>query len=376
MPKDYYEVLGVSKTATEKEIKQAYRRLARKYHPDINPEDAAAEAKFKEINEAYEVLGDPDKRKQYDQFGGSFRDVGGGFRWRPGGSGEWKDANEPQVGDFSGLFDNLFNQFRAQQQPQSAARPPAKGEDIEREISISFEESIFGGARTLSVLSPQTCESCQGTGGGTKQTCPACHGKGKQQQKRGLFGQSEVNCPRCAGMGTITQRSCAACNGSGSVDRPERLEVKIPQGIKDGARIRLGGRGGVGTSDGQRGDLFLKVKVQLHPFFTRKNDDLYCELPVTFTEALLGVELNVPTVHGEVTMKIPPGTQGGQTLRLGGMGAPRMKKSGNGDQYVKIKIVIPKNLTEREMELVKELASLREENPRKDLNYHFRKPGE
>lgn len=386
MPKDYYDILGVSKTASEKDIKQAYRRLARKYHPDINPGDKAAEAKFKEINEAYETLKDPDKRKQYDQFGSAFREMGGGFRWRPGGSPEWHDANDSGAGkhaDFSGLFDNLLNQFRQQQQqPQPPPRQPQRGEDVEREISITFEESVFGGARMLTVTSPQPCETCRGTGGGAKQTCPACRGKGKQQQKRGIFGQSEVNCPRCAGMGTITQRSCVPCNGAGFVDRSERLEVKIPQGIKDGARIRLGGHGGIGLNGGQRGDLFLKVKAQPHPFFTRKDDDVYCEVPITFTEAMLGAEMNVPTIHGDVTMKIPPGTQSGQTLRLSGMGVSRMKKPGNadnsfrGDQYVKIKIVVPKNLTERELELVKELAALRQENPRKDLNYRFRKPGE
>ncbi|MCS6861962.1 MAG: molecular chaperone DnaJ [Abditibacteriales bacterium] len=378
MPKDYYHILGVSRTASEKEIKQAYRRLARKYHPDINPADKAAEAKFKEINEAYETLKDPDKRKQYDQFGSAFREAGGGFRWRPGGSPEWHDAHEPTAGkhvDFSGLFDTLFNQFR-QQQSSPPPRQPQRGEDVERDINITFEESIFGGVRTFTVTAPQPCETCRGTGGGTKQTCPACHGKGKQQQKRVLFGQSEIPCPRCAGMGTIIQRGCATCDGTGLTDRSERLEVKIPPGIKDGARIRISGRGGIGLSGGQRGDLFLKVKVQPHPFFTRKDDDIYCEIPVTFTEAILGAEMNVPTVHGEVTMKVPPGTQSGQTLRLSGMGAPRLKKPGHGDQYVKIKIVVPKHLTERERELVKELAALCQENPRKDLNYRLRKPGE
>jgi len=377
MPKDYYDILGVSKTASEKDIKQAYRRLARKYHPDINPGDKVAEAKFKEINEAYETLKDPVKRKQYDQFGGVFQEAGGGFHWRPGGSPEWHEASATGTHvDFSGLFDNLFNQFRQQRQPQPPPpRQPQRGEDVEREISITFEESIFGGVRTLTVPSPQSCETCRGTGGGVKQTCPACHGKGKQQQRRGIFGQSEVNCLRCAGMGTITQRGCATCGGTGVTDRAERLEVKIPQGIKDGARIRISGHGGVGLNGGQRGDLFLKVKVQPHPFFTRKDSDVYCEVPVTFTEAMLGAEMNVPTVHGEVTVKVPPGTQSGQTLRLSGMGAPHVKKPGNGDQYVKIKIVVPKNLTERERELVKELAALRQENPRKDLNYRFRKPG-
>jgi len=306
-----------------------------------------------------------------------FQEAGGGFHWRPGGSPEWHEASATGTHvDFSGLFDNLFNQFRQQRQPQPPPpRQPQRGEDVEREISITFEESIFGGVRTLTVPSPQSCETCRGTGGGVKQTCPACHGKGKQQQRRGIFGQSEVNCLRCAGMGTITQRGCATCGGTGVTDRAERLEVKIPQGIKDGARIRISGHGGVGLNGGQRGDLFLKVKVQPHPFFTRKDSDVYCEVPVTFTEAMLGAEMNVPTVHGEVTVKVPPGTQSGQTLRLSGMGAPHVKKPGNGDQYVKIKIVVPKNLTERERELVKELAALRQENPRKDLNYRFRKPG-
>ncbi|HEY3418729.1 MAG TPA: DnaJ C-terminal domain-containing protein [Armatimonadota bacterium] len=339
--KDYYQTLGVSRTASDKEIKSAYRKLARKFHPDVNPGDASAEERFKDISEAYEVLSDPEKRKMYDQYGHLGGDAwkhaheGGGFDFGQGGPGgasagghrvyvnpEDLDLNA----DFGDLLSGIFGGvrgggFRRQQQP-------TRGEDLQYEVEITLEEAYHGAQRTISLVEHEPC--------------PTCHGKGMVDNKR----------------------QCPTCGGAGVVEHPKTLTVTIPQGVKDGAKIRLTGKGGPGMFGGPAGNLYLIPRIQPHPRFERKGDDLYTEVPVTFPEAALGAEIEVQSLGGKLTARIPPGTSSGQTLRLRGKGMPTLHGKEFGDLYVKIRILAPKNLTDRERELIEQLKQLRQENPR------------
>ncbi|MGQ9524567.1 MAG: molecular chaperone DnaJ [Armatimonadota bacterium] len=358
--KDYYEILGVPRNATEKEIKQAYRRLARKYHPDVNPGNKQAEEKFKEISEAYEVLSDKEKRAKYDQFGEYWKQASqqaeagwtGGFT-RPGDTGAGFDLGFD-------LFETLFGGRRG----QTAAQAEAPGRDVEQEIEVTLEEAFSGTTKHLTLTLQDTCTACRGTGdqpGAPSRPCPSCQGSGKAAGIAGLLGQA---CDRCGGRGLVTYQRCATCGGSGWVHRQRRIEVKIPPGVDNGSRIRLAGEGMAGNAGGRRGDLYLIVRVRPHPTFERKGDDLYLEVPITFPEAALGAEITIPTINGRAKMKVPPGTQSGQSFRLAGMGMPRLNGAGRGDQIVKLHVVVPRNLTTRERELVRELASLRPESPR------------
>lgn len=358
--KDYYQILGVPKNASEKDIKQAYRRLARKYHPDVNPGNKQAEEKFKEISEAYEVLSDKEKRAKYDQFGEYWKQASqqGQAGW-PGGFTTHEDFG---AGFDLGrdLFETLFGGARS----QTTAQREAVGQDVEQEIEVTLEEAFSGATKYLNVTLQDTCDTCRGTGdqpGSPTRPCPSCRGAGKASGIAGLLGQA---CEHCGGRGRIASQKCTACGGSGWATRQRRIEVKIPAGVDNGSRIRLTGEGVAGRPGGRRGDLYLVVRVRPHPTFERKGDDLYVEVPVTFPEAALGAEITVPTINGRVKMKVPPGTQSGQSFRLAGMGMPRLHGTGRGDQFVKTYVVVPKNLTARERELVRELASLRPESPR------------
>ncbi len=368
--KDYYAILGVPKSASEKEIKQAYRKLARKYHPDVNPGNKQAEEKFKEINEAYQILSDKEKRAQYDQLydawkqGIPFGRQPGGFG--PGGFDFTTFTNWEEGSSFADLLEQLFGSWGPSPRPERRSRP-SKGQDMEQEVTITLEEAYNGGTKQITVTLPQTCPYCGGSGenpSSPRQTCPECRGSGRASTFGGILG---LVCSRCGGAGTISSDYCRNCAGRGQITQQKRLEVKIPPGVDTGSRIRLAGQGLPGSRGGAPGDLYLKIRVLPHPLFERKGDDLYLTVPLTFAEAALGAEVSIPTLKGRVTMKIPPGTQGDQVFRLAGMGMPRLKGGGYGDLYAKVKIVVPRNLTPRERELIQELARVSRENPRANL---------
>jgi molecular chaperone DnaJ len=360
--KDYYKLLGVSKTASDKEIKQAYRKLARKYHPDVNPGDKSAEERFKEVSEAYEVLSDRDKRARYDQFGDQWKNAqatGG-----PYGTHGF-DANF----DLGGGFSDLFEAFRGGRRAGAARRGPRKGEDLQYEIEVTLEEAYNGGTRALTVTAPESCATCHGSGekpGSGRKQCPVCKGTGQGRAIAGISILGET-CENCQGTGQVPEQPCPTCRGRGQVERNRRVEVKIPKGVYEGAKIRVGGQGSAGAQGGPAGDLYLLVHMRPHPLFERKEDHLYVDLPVTFAEAALGGEVQVPTVTGKVSTRIPAGVQSGQALRLAGLGMPQLRGGGSGDLYARIKVTVPKNLTERERELIEQLGGLRPENPRDRL---------
>ncbi len=329
--RDYYEILGVSRDADEKAVKSAFRRLARKYHPDVNPGDKKAEQHFKEISEAYEVLRDPKKRSQYDRFGhlgDAWRQAAAGA---PGG-GAGPSAAGPDF-DFSGFGGNLNDLLEdllgARGAPFSQPRA-RRGQDVRAEIQLTLEDAFRGVSRDVTLPIPEVCPTCSGAG---------------------IFGQGSV---------------CTNCKGGGQVEQVKRLQVKIPPGVRTGSRVRLAGQGVVGPS-GQRGDLYLIPKVQPHRLFKRQGDDLHMEVPVSFVEAALGAEIEVPTLNGRVTMKLPAGASSGQQLRLAGRGMPRMKGGGSGDLYVRIRVVVPKNLSGEEKDLIGRLKGLRRDDPRANL---------
>jgi molecular chaperone DnaJ len=370
--KDYYQVLGVAKNASQAEIKKAYRKLAQKYHPDANPSDKAAEDRFKEISAAYDVVGDEEKRKQYDQvremaasgFGGS----GGGF---PGGDfpgGGFPGGQRVRVedlGDLGDLFGGLFGGGAGRRRGRGA--PPQRGADLETEVRVSFDDAMAGTTVPVRIDGPAPCPRCGGNGaepGTTPTTCPQCGGDGQVQVNQGFFAVSQT-CPTCHGAGRIVQDPCSQCHGSGSVRRTRSFQVRIPAGVKDGARIRLAGRGEPGGPGARAGDLFVVVRVAPHPVFARTGNDLTLELPVTFAEAALGANVSVPTLDGPVTLKVPGGTQNGQTFRIRGKGAPR--KGGHGDLLVTVKVDVPKKLSREEKQLLKQLQEIEKESPRRRL---------
>ncbi|HLY63901.1 MAG TPA: DnaJ C-terminal domain-containing protein [Chloroflexota bacterium] len=347
--KDYYKILGVPKDASEKEIKQAYRRLARKYHPDVNPGDNSSEERFKEIGEAYAVLGEATKRKKYDQFGPSLRD---GTFWRQAGAASprsstrvytdmrdfTKDFDTGSLGGFSDFFQALFGQGFGRgrtaetgpsanggvhAQPRAAAEV-VRGGDIEQPIEITLEEVASGGNRVFSMQVPELC-------------------------------------PTCRGSALVNNRLCSNCHGAGTVNKQRRIEVKIPAGVGDGSRIRIRGEGNASASGGPRGDLYLVVTVQPHPTFDRKGNDLYVEVPVPLSKAVLGGEVSVPTLKGtQLSMTVPPETQNGRTFRLGGQGLPALRSEDKGDLYAKLRVILPTNLSARERELFQELKRQRD----------------
>lgn len=353
--RDYYESLGVSKEADASEIKKAYRKLAMKYHPDRNPGDKEAEEKFKEISEAYEVLSDETKRRNYDQFGhdGVNGQGFGGF----GGQGQGFGGFEDMFGDiFGDMFGGGFGSSRARR------RGPQRGADIRHSITITFEEAAFGKKASIKVNRSEECEECNGTGakpGTSKKTCPTCNGTGEVRSvQRTPFGNiaSSRTCSECDGTGEVIETPCSKCHGRGSNRKVKTIEVDIPAGIDDGQMIKLSGQGEVGEKGAPRGDLYLIVNVKPHSLFTREGNDIHFEMPITFVQAALGDEIEVPTLDGKVQYKIPEGTQTGTVFRLKEKGIPRLRGKSRGDQYVKVTVEIPKKLNDKQKDLLREFA--------------------
>jgi molecular chaperone DnaJ len=367
---DYYELLGVSRKAPQKEIRQAYRKLARKYHPDLNPGDKSSEEKFKQVQEAYDVLSDAKKRQMYDQFG--FETPGSG------GMPEGADPGDVHF-DFNGFdfggggggagpsFRDLFSQFfRGGGAAEAPSRTEA-GSSLEYQIEITFWEAVHGTVKKLTIARLDTCAECRGTGTvGQPQTCTACGGTGQVTQTSGKM-RFNLTCTRCGGTGRV-RNICRTCGGEGRVRRSDTIDVRIPAGVQTGSRVRVPGRGNAGTAGAPPGDLYIITEVQPHPFFDRRGDDLYTVVPITVTEAALGAKIEVPTMDGRSLLRIPPGTHSGQNLRLRDKGVPSVRQPGRrGDQYVELQIVVPKPVDERVKELLRELDRLAPVDPRKDL---------
>ena len=349
--RDYYEVLGVSKGASDDEIKKAYRKLAKKYHPDMNPGDKTAEAKFKEVNEAYEVLSDKEKRAKYDQFGHAGVDpnfgAGGGF----GGF----DMGDIDLGDiFGSFFGGGFGGFGGGSQQRANA--PQRGESLRANMTITFEEAAFGCEKELDLNRTEECDACHGSGcqpGTTAETCPDCRGTGAIRIQRGGGGFSfstTAPCTRCRGTGKIIHSPCKSCGGSGTVRKRKRISVTIPAGIDDGQAISLRGQGNAGKNGGPAGDLIVGIQVKPHPLFKRDGTTVLYEQPVSFYQAAMGAELEIPTIDGKVKYNLPAGTQTGPTFRLRAQGIPELRGRGRGDQYVTVKVQVPTSLTAEQKE--------------------------
>ena len=356
--KDLYGTLGVPKGASQDEIKKAYRKLARQYHPDANPGDASAEERFKEVQGAYDVLSDPEKRKQYDRFGSS-----NGRGPGPGGINfDGFDFADVDLGDiFSGIFGN---RGRAQQQPRGQ-----RGSDLEVEVRLSFEDSLQGVETKIPVELETACRQCNGSGakpGTAPRLCPECQGRGVVSESQGLFALSQP-CPRCRGNGTVIEDPCPNCRGTGRERRTKRYTVKIPAGVKDGSKIRLRGKGEAGWGGAEAGDLYVVTRVTPSKLYTRRGDDLVVDVPVTYPEAALGATVAVPTPEGSVSVKVKPGTEDGTLLRVKGKGAPRLKGSGKGDLLARVKLSVPKKLSKAEKEAVEALQKASKANPREGL---------
>jgi len=378
---DYYKALGVSRTASADDIRKAYRRLARKHHPDVNPGDKAAEDKFKKISEANDVLSDPKKREVYDKFGSysenlrdaAARGAGAGagtaggvdFDWSNvftgGGAGAESNAGG---GSFRDIFSDLFSGAgrTAQSRPQAQ-----RGADIEVPLSISFEESINGLTTSINVRRSEACARCNGSGeAGTGQViCGTCSGTGKVSAGGG-FLRFDQSCPDCNGTGKRRQ-PCPVCHGKGVVPKFEAVRVRIPAGVDTGTRTRVAGKGEAGRSGAPPGDLFIVTNVAPHKIFTRKGDNIHCTIPITLPEAALGAKIEVPTVSGKAQLRIPPGTQSGQVFRLKEKGAPSLRGSTRGDQYVEVKIVLPQIIDEDSKELLRQFAKRNPQNPRVEM---------
>ena len=357
--RDYYEVLGLSTGATDDEIKKAYRRLAKQYHPDMNPGDKVAENKFKEVNEAYDVLGDPDKKAKYDQYGHAAFDPSSGFGGGGFGGGFGFDGF-----DISDIFSNIFGGGSSRRQ-----NGPVRGEDIRYRLTLSFEEAVFGCKKEISDQRVQKCPECSGSGaakGTSAKTCPDCQGRGQVKvQQRTPFGvmQSTTTCSKCRGTGKIIETPCKNCRGSGFVKASKKLEVSIPAGIDDGQGVVLRGEGCDGRNGGSAGDLVITVNVRPHAFFEREGSDIYCDIPVTYADMTLGAKITVPTIDGTETIDIPEGTQTGTTFTLKGKGVKIVNTQKRGNMYVTAVIETPKGLDRKQKELLKQFSdSLKDSN--------------
>jgi molecular chaperone DnaJ len=359
-----YDTLGVKKGASEAEIKKAYRKLAAQYHPDRNPGDASAEEKFKEVQSAYDVLSDPEKRKQYDRFGSA--DGRAGFDPRNFNFGSGGNFTINDLGDLGDLFGGLFGRGGAR-----ARRPePERGADVEVTVNVSFEDSLRGLETKIPVEVTTACRECGGTGaepGTTPIICPQCNGRGVVSESQGLFALSQP-CPRCRGNGTVVEKPCRKCAGTGRERRTRRYTVKIPAGVKDGTRIRLKGKGELGAAGGPAGDLFVVTRVEPSRLFERRGADLVIDVPITYAEAALGATVEVPTPYGErVSLKVPAGTQDGRQLRIRGHGAPKLSGGGKGDLIARLRVAVPKKLTKKQREALQEFEKVSRENPREAL---------
>ena len=352
--RDYYEVLGVDKSASEDEIKRAYKKMARKYHPDLNPDNKEAEEKFKEVNEAYEVLSDSDKKARYDQFGFAGVDPNYGA----GAGGGAYGAGGFDFGDLGDIFGSFFGGgFGSAQRRNPNA--PQRGESIRLSVTISFEEAAFGCEKEVTIQRSEQCTTCKGNGcapGTTPEICPDCHGSGvvqvQQRTPMGVFASSRP-CQRCHGTGKIIHQPCADCGGTGAVRKRKTIKINIPAGIDHGQTISLRGQGNAGKNGGPAGDLLITVMVQPHELFRREGNDVFCEAPITFSQAVLGATLEIPTIDGQVKYDIPEGTQTGTVFRLRGKGIPVLNGRGRGDQYVTVNIETPRGLNREQKDALK-----------------------
>ena len=369
MARDYYKVLGVDRKATPDEIKKAYRKLARQYHPDTNPGDATAEERFKEVSEAHDVLSDPEKRKKYDRGGSIF--TGGS----PFGAGTGTAGGGPDVGAFGDILSDLFGQasgrFRGGGGAGTPRTKPATetGRDLETEVGISFAQAVSGAQVPVAVATQAPCPTCRGTGAepGTEPiVCPVCQGRGVESQGQGLFSITRP-CSRCGGSGTVIEQPCHTCHGEGRQRELKRYKVNIPAGVKDGSRIRLAGKGEAGLRGGPAGDLYVITRVAASPVFERKGDNLEVEIPITVVEALRGAEVEVPTLAGTKTLRVKPGTRHGTVQRLRGEGPPRLDGSGRGDIHYRFVIELPAKLNKEQADAVDDLARVLNGNPREGV---------
>ena len=363
--RDYYEVLGVSKTATQDELKKAYRKLARKYHPDLNKDNEEAAEKFKECNEAYSVLSDDQKRAQYDQFGHAAFENGG-----MGGGGGFGGAGG--FGGFGGSgMEDIFDMFFGGQGGRGGNRAksgPQRGADLRFDLEISFEEAAFGLEKEINLYRDETCDHCHGEGaepGSKVESCPECNGTGYVRfTQNTMFGQmvNERPCSRCKGEGKIISEPCKECRGKGTVKRNKKLKVKIPAGVDNGSRLRVSGEGEAGAKGGPNGDLYVYLYVKPHKFFERDGTTVLYEVPINIVQATLGADIKVPTLDGQVTMKVPEGTQPGKVLRLKGKGIPSLRGGSRGDQLVRIKVVVPTKLSDKQKDALRKFADISKDN--------------
>ncbi len=352
--RDYYEVLGVSRSASAEELKKAYRKKAKELHPDRNSDNPDAESQFKEVNEAYEALKDPEKKAAYDRFGHAAFD--GGMGGPRGGHSDFSSA-------FSDVFDDLFGDFMGGR--AGAHQRATRGSDLRYNLRISLEEAFLGTQKTINVPTSVTCEECDGSGaesGAEPQTCPTCSGMGKVRAQQGFF-TVERTCPTCSGLGQIIKNPCKACGGAGRIERNRSLSVNIPAGVETGTKIRLAGEGEAGLRGGPQGDLYIFVSVSEHPLFQRDGVNLFCQVPVSMTAAGLGGDIEVPTIDGgRARVKIPAGSQSGRQMRLRGKGMPALRGGQRGDMFIQLLVETPVNLTARQKELLREFEKLAEDN--------------
>ena len=354
MEPDYYDILGVSREASAEEIKKAYRKLAMQYHPDKNPGNREAEDKFKAAAEAYEVLGDLEKRKIYDRYGvAGLRDSG------YSGPGGFEDI----FSSFGDIFGDMFGGFGGRQSQSQRRQGPTQGNDLRYDLTIDFMEAVHGTEKELDITKRETCWTCEGTGvrpGHKPQTCPTCQGRGQVIHAQGFF-RVQTTCPKCHGQGTIITDPCNDCHGDGLVARSKKVTLKIPAGIDTGARMRLRGEGEGGRRGGPSGDLYVMIYVRAHDFFQRDGNDIHCHFPVSMAKAALGATVEVPTIHGSTLLEIPPGTQSEQIFTVKGEGVPSLRGSGRGDMLITIRVVIPKKLNKKQKELLREFDDLEKE---------------
>jgi molecular chaperone DnaJ len=345
--RDYYEILGVDRGATAEEIKKAYRKVALAHHPDRNPGDKAAEDAFKEASEAYQVLSDAERRAQYDRFGHAAFEQGGGF-----GGFDFSAAG------FEDIFGDIFGDFFGG--PRRGRSRARRGDDLRYDLEITFEEAVFGVEKTIRVPRLSACEACSGTGsrdGAPREICAACRGSGQLRFQQGLFSIAKT-CGQCQGQGSVLRDPCRTCGGAGAVRKRQSLSVRIPAGVDTGSRLKLRGEGEGGANNGPPGDLYVVLHVREHPLFKRDGTDIVCDVPIGFTQAALGAEIEVPTPHGKVKMKVPAGTQSGDVFRLKGKGVPDLRGYGHGDALVRVLIETPRKLTAKQRELLEEFARL------------------
>ena len=370
--RDYYEVLGIGRDASDADIKKAYRKLAKENHPDLHPGDKAAEARFKEINEAYEVLSDSDKKARYDQYGHAGVDPNFGAGGAYGGAGF-------DFGDLGDIFGSFFGGGFGSTGRRTNPNAPQRGESIRMSLAITFEEAAFGCKKAVTVERQEPCPDCHGSGcaaGTAPEVCPDCHGTGSIQTRRqtpmGIFASTSP-CPRCGGTGRIIQQPCGECRGRGFVRKRRTIEASVPAGIDNGQTISIRGQGHAGKNGGPAGDLLITITVKPHELFRREGTSVLCEAPITFAQAVMGAELEIPTIDGKVKYDLPEGTQSGTTFRLKGKGIPSLNGRGRGDQYVTVYIETPRNLNHTQKEALKKFADTLGENNYEQHRNFFKK---